>query len=69
MRKLIVANFMSLDGYFEGPDHDVMALPFDPMFDEYNLERVRTADTLLLGATSYPQMMAFWPRLADDPAA
>ena len=69
MRKLIVANFMSLDGYFEGPDKDVMALPFDPMFDEYNLERVRTADTLLLGASSYPQMMAFWPRLADDPDA
>ena len=69
MRKLIVCNFMSLDGYYEGPQHDVMALPFDPTFDEYNVERVRTADTLLLGATSYAQMMEFWPPLADDPGA
>jgi hypothetical protein len=27
MRKLIVSNIMSLDGYFEGPGQDVMALP------------------------------------------
>lgn len=69
MRSLIVCNFMSLDGYYEGPDHDVMALPFDPTFDEYNLERVRNADTFLLGAVSYPQMMAFWAPLADRPDA
>lgn len=69
MRNLIVCNFMSLDGFYAGPDDDVMALPFDPMFDEYNAERVRTADTLLLGAASYPQMMAFWPPKAQDPNA
>jgi hypothetical protein len=26
MRKLIVVNIMSLDGYFEGPDHNVMVM-------------------------------------------
>jgi hypothetical protein len=29
MRKLIVCNIMSLDGYFEGPDENVMLLPMD----------------------------------------
>jgi hypothetical protein len=29
MRKLIVANIVSLDGYFEGPGGNVMALPMD----------------------------------------
>jgi hypothetical protein len=52
MRKLIVSNVVSLDGFFEGPGGNIMALPMDGIFDEYNLERQRTADALLLGATS-----------------
>ena len=54
MRKLIVSNIMSLDGYFEGPEKNVLALPMDGFFDEHNLERLRAADTLLLGATTAP---------------
>ncbi len=69
MRTLVVCNFMSLDGFFEGPNGDVMALPFDPWFDEYNLERVRTAGTLLVGRRTFQQLMAFWVRLAEDPSA
>ena len=49
MRKLIVANMMSLDGYYTGPGGDVMVLPDYDSFDLYNLERLRAADTLLLG--------------------
>jgi hypothetical protein len=30
MRKLIVSDIMSLDGYFEGPGKDVMALRWIP---------------------------------------
>lgn len=33
MRKLIVANIMSLDGYYEGPDKNVMVLTMDGAFD------------------------------------
>jgi hypothetical protein len=53
MRKLIVSNIMSLDGYFEGPGKDVMVLPLDEAFDAYNAERLRAADTLLPGRTTY----------------
>jgi hypothetical protein len=53
MRKLVVVNIMSLDGYVAGPGGNVMALPMDGFFDEHNLERLRAADTLLLGATTY----------------
>ena len=69
MRKVIVSNFTSLDGYVAGVGDDVMALPFDPSFDAYNLERIRAADTLLAGRTTYEQLMTFWVPLADDPAA
>ena len=57
IRKLIVCNIMSLDGFFEGPDHDVMALPFDQGFGEYNVERLKTADTLLLGKTTFDNFL------------
>jgi dihydrofolate reductase len=77
MRKLIVCNIMSLDGYYEGPGQDVMALfayrreayPLDESFDAYNAERLRAADTLLLGRTSYQLLKGYWPSLADDPGA
>jgi dihydrofolate reductase len=67
MRKLIVCNIISLDGYYEGPGGDVMALPFDEGFDEYNAERLRAADTLLLGRKSYEGFKSYWPQIADDP--
>jgi dihydrofolate reductase len=69
MRKLIVCNIVSLDGYYEGPGGDVMALPFDEGFDAYNAERLRAADTLLLGRRSYEGFKGYWPPIADDPDA
>jgi dihydrofolate reductase len=77
MRKLIVCNATSLDGYYEGPDKNVMALfdyrweayPTDESFDAYNAERLRAADTLLLGRVSYEGFKSFWPPVADDPEA
>src|ERR671919_573962 len=56
MRKLIVSNIMSLNGYVEGSGRDVMALPMDDFFDEQNLERLLTAGLvdelyLMIGAT------------------
>src|SRR5918998_1020952 len=77
MRKLIVSNAMSLDGYYEGSGRKVMALfdyrleayPTDESFDVYNAERLRAADTLLLGRVSYEGFKGFWPSVADDPNA
>jgi dihydrofolate reductase len=68
MRKVMVANIMSLDGYFEGPDANVMVLPMDGFFDEHNLELLRAADTLLLGATTYQGLKGYWPSVAENPA-
>jgi dihydrofolate reductase len=67
MRKLIVANILSLDGQVEGPGGNVMALPMDQFFDEHNLERLRAADTLLLGATTYLGLKGYWPAVAANP--
>src|SRR5262249_25542420 len=67
MRNLIVCNIMSLDGYCEGPGGNVMALPMDGFFDEHNLERLRAADTPLLGAATYMALKGYWPAVAENP--
>jgi dihydrofolate reductase len=67
MRSLIVSNAMSLDGYYTGPDDNVMVLELDPAFDAYNAERLHAADTLLLGRRSFEGFKSFWPSVADDP--
>ena len=66
MRKLIVCNIISLDGFFSGPNGDVMAMPFDNGFSDYNAERLQAADTLLLGRKSFEFFRAYWPAIADD---
>lgn len=77
MRKIVVCNLMTLDGYYEGAGKNVMALfdyrrsayPADESFDLYNAERLRAAGTLLLGRTSYDGFRGYWPSVADDPNA
>lgn len=66
MRKLVVTNLMSLDGYVAGPGNSLMGMPFGPGFSEYNLERLRTASTLLVGRMSFENFRAYWPSVADD---
>ena len=51
MRKLIVSNFITLDGYYEGKDKSLSGLfdyyhtdyHGDDNFDHYNTERMRSA--------------------------
>jgi dihydrofolate reductase len=66
MRKLVVCNIVSLDGFFSGPGGNVMAMPFDKGFSDYNAERLRAADTLLLGRKSYELFRSYWPAIASD---
>lgn len=68
MRKIIVSNIMSIDGYYEGAGHNVMALNMDEAFDAYNLERIRAAGLVVLGRNSFEGFSSYWPGIADAPA-
>jgi dihydrofolate reductase len=67
MRRLVVSNIVSLDGFYTGPNNDPMVLPMDDAFDAYNVERLRAADTLLLGHTTFDMFRGFWPTVGDNP--
>ncbi len=67
MRTVVVSNIVSLDGFYEGPGGDVMALNMDAAFDAYNLERIRAAGTVLLGSRSFQMFSSYWPSVAGAP--
>jgi len=78
MRKLIVSNFVTLDGYYEGKDKSIEPIfdyyhedyHGDEKFDYYNTERMRAADTLLLsGRTSFLGNKDYWSSVLNDPNA
>jgi dihydrofolate reductase len=69
MRKIVISELVSLDGFFEGPDGNFMAMPLHDCFDEYNAERLEAADTLLLGGRTYRGFASFWPEMLDNPEA
>lgn len=78
MRKLIVSNLVTLDGYYDGKGKDLAPLfeflhqdyAGDNNFDAYMLERLRAADTLLWGGrANFLGNMSYWPTVTDDPKA
>lgn len=78
MRKIIVSVLMSLDGYYEGKDKQLDALfeyfhpdyAGDENFDHYNTERLRAANTVLLGGRqSFLANKAYWTGVLTDPNA
>jgi dihydrofolate reductase len=76
MRKLIVSNFVTLDGYYESADKTFDRF-FDywpeeyganEAFDEYNTELLRAADTLILsGRTSFMANKDYWVSYPGTP--
>ena len=67
MSKVVVTNIVSVDGYTEGPGGNVMVMPMDHAFDDYNAERMRSAGSLLLGGTTYRGFLGFWPTALEIP--
>jgi dihydrofolate reductase len=67
MRTIIVNNIMSVGGFYEGPDRNPLVLNMDEAFDAYNLERIRAADIVMLGRTSFEVFSSCWPGIADAP--
>lgn len=78
MRKLIVCNFVTIDGYYEAKnktfdglfEHYHKDYAGDQNFDYYTTERLRAADTLILsGRTSFLGNKQYWTSVLDDPNA
>ncbi len=70
MRRLLEFNMVSLDGYFEGPNHDISWHNVDDEFNEYAVSMLDSVGLLLFGRVTYELMAGYWPSaegLRDDP--
>ena len=77
MRKLIVSNFLTLDGLYDGPDHNIGPLfdyfhedyAADDSFDYYNADLLRACDFLLLSRNAFLGNKGYWTGVPNDPNA
>ena len=75
MRKIIVTEFMTLDGVVEAPggnetDHPHAGWQFKGNYNsqgsgQYKIDELASVDALLLGKTTYDHFAAFWPGQTD----
>lgn len=62
MRKLFEFMMTSLDGYHEGPAHELDWHNADnPEFNRFAVEQLAEADTLVFGRVTYEMMASYWP--------
>jgi dihydrofolate reductase len=75
MRKIVMINWISLDGFFAGPHGEIDWMIRDPEVDkalhEPRPDQPQSAgsDTMLLGNTTYTMFENSWPQIAKDPNA
>ncbi len=70
MRKVIVSEMITLDGFFAGPDGDINWHVVDEDFNRLAIDLLSSVDTLLFGRVTYELMVSYWPTEAaatDDP--
>jgi dihydrofolate reductase len=64
MRKLMVLNHITLDGYFCGPNGDMSFFHNrwgDEEFHAFAVDNSKEADALLFGRTTHEVMVSYWP--------
>src|SRR5437879_2097801 len=70
MRKIIVSEMITVDGFFAGPHGEIDWHNVDAEFNEYALRLLDSVDTFLFGRVTYELMASYWPTplgLKDDP--
>lgn len=62
MRNIFLFMMVTIDGYFEGPDHDISWHNADnEEFAQFANKQLDETDTLVFGHRTYDMMASFWP--------
>ncbi len=68
MRRVIMLNRVSVDGYFAGPHGEIDWFVRDPEVDKA-VHKGAVAGTALFGRTTYELFESVWPKIEADPKA
>ncbi|MFF2386641.1 dihydrofolate reductase family protein [Streptomyces sp. NPDC058108] len=69
MRKIVLMMSVSLDGYIEGPDHEIGWHRVDEELHRHFNEEISRFGALLDGRVTHELMAAYWPTADQDPAS
>lgn len=70
MRPVVLAMFMSLDGYINGPGGAFVGPQFSPDLKRHWIDRnMERADLMMYGRVCYEGMEQYWTSQQDDPQA
>jgi dihydrofolate reductase len=58
---------VSLDGYFEGPNHDLSWHNVDEEFNQFAINQLHDTGMMLFGRRTYQLMEGYWPKVEEDP--
>jgi dihydrofolate reductase len=70
MGRVSAFNFVTLDGYFEGPKRDISWHKHDADGTAYAVEGLKSGNALLFGRVTYELMASYWPTpvaIQNDP--
>ena len=70
MSNLVIFMMTTLDGFFEGPNHNIDWHNVDDEFNEFAINQLNSVDVLLFGRVTYELMASYWPTptaTTDDP--
>ena len=68
MRKVILSNLVTLDGFFAGPKGELDWHIVDEEFNQYAIDLLSKVDALLFGRITYQLMADYWPAAATNPS-
>lgn len=66
MRKIIVSNMVSMDGFIAGPNGELDFFVWDNELEWRTIEMMGTLDTILFGRVTYEMMASYWPNTTED---
>ena len=67
MRKVILSNLVTLDGFFAGPNGELDWHIVDEEFYQYANDLLSNVDALLFGRVTYQLMADYWPAAGYEP--
>ena len=69
MRRIVMFNRVSADGYFAAADGNLDWVVPDAQVDKQGAAAIPGTDTVILGRRTYEMFASFWPHVLDSPAA